>query len=57
MAVVTSKSKLTAYIEQDLLNWFQGYCKEQSRTMSSQVTFMIQQLKKESEKGDHQENP
>jgi hypothetical protein len=51
MVVATNKPKISVYVDQELLEWFQEYCKEQKRSMSSQLSFMIEQLKKQ-EKGD-----
>lgn len=49
MIVATDKPKISVYLERELLEWFQEYCKGQKRSVSAQVGFMIEQLKKQEE--------
>lgn len=50
--VTTQKPKLSVYLEPELLEWFQAYCKTQERSISAQLVFMIKQLKQEFESKD-----
>ena len=45
MMLATQKPKLSVYLDQELLEWFQGYCKTQERSISAQIAYMIKQLK------------
>lgn len=47
MVVATDKTKISVYLEPDLLKWFQEYCKTQNRSVSAQVGFMVKQLKEQ----------
>ena len=52
MTLATQKPKLSVYLEPELLEWFQDYCKAQERSISAQVVFMIRQLKQVEERND-----
>ncbi|MBD2099244.1 CopG family transcriptional regulator [Trichocoleus sp. FACHB-591] len=45
MTLATDKKKISAYLDEPLLEWFQEYAKKQKRSVSSQISFMIEQLK------------
>ena len=52
LTVATDKPKVSVYLDEDILVWFQAYCKKQKRSVSSQIGYMIEQLKlEEEEKG------
>ncbi len=50
--MTTDKPKVSVYLDGDILVWFQAYCKRQKRSVSSQIGYMIEQLKEEEEKGN-----
>jgi len=52
LPLATQKPKLSVYLEPELLEWFQEYCKAQERSISAQVVFMIRQLKQSEESND-----
>jgi hypothetical protein len=49
LTVATDKPKVSVYLDGDVLVWFQAYCKKQKRSVSSQIGYMIEQLKSEEE--------
>jgi hypothetical protein len=49
LIVATDKPKVSVYLDGDILAWFQGYSKKQKRSVSSQIGYMIEQLKLEEE--------
>jgi macrodomain Ter protein organizer (MatP/YcbG family) len=49
LTVGTDKPKISVYLEEDVLLWFQKYAKKQKRSLSSQLCYMIEQLKSEEE--------
>jgi hypothetical protein len=49
VAMAENKPKISAYLEPDVLEWFQEYCKKQKRSMSAQVSLLVEQLKKREE--------
>jgi hypothetical protein len=51
LTVATEKPKVSVYLDGDILVWFQAYCKKQKRSVSSQIGYMIEQLKLEEESG------
>jgi hypothetical protein len=57
MAVATQKPKLSVYLDQETLDWFQGYCKTQERSISAQIVFMIKRLRQEVEENDRLSKP
>lgn len=42
---IIGNRKISVYLEPELLEWFQEYCKTQERSISAQLVFMIKQLK------------
>jgi succinate dehydrogenase flavin-adding protein (antitoxin of CptAB toxin-antitoxin module) len=50
MTVATTKPKMSVYLDQDLLEWFQQYCKQQKRSASSQIVYMIEELREKNQK-------
>lgn len=47
MTVATDRPKISVYMEPELLEWFQNYCKAQKRSISAQVNFMVEALQSE----------
>jgi metal-responsive CopG/Arc/MetJ family transcriptional regulator len=43
-------SRTSVTIPESLLVWFQDYCKKQKRSVSAQISFMIEQLKEQEER-------
>lgn len=43
-------SRTSVTIPESLLAWFQDYCKKQKRSVSAQISFMIEQLKEQEER-------
>ncbi|MGB3207817.1 MAG: hypothetical protein WBB28_22770 [Crinalium sp.] len=40
-------SRTSVTIPEPLLEWFQDYCKKQRRSVSAQISFMVEQLKEQ----------
>jgi metal-responsive CopG/Arc/MetJ family transcriptional regulator len=51
-SVSEKMSRTSVTVPESLLQWFQSYCRKQKRSVSAQISFMIEQLK-ESEKPDN----
>lgn len=40
-------SRTSITVPESLLEWFQSYCERQKRSVSAQISFMIEELKEE----------
>lgn len=45
-------SRTSITVPESLLEWFQGYCEKQKRSVSAQISFMIEELKEEKSSGE-----
>lgn len=52
-------SRTSITVPESLLEWFQSYCERQKRSVSAQISFMIEELKeaKASDDGDRGSEP
>ncbi len=49
-ALTEKMSRTSVTIPESLFEWFKEYCNKQKRSVSAQISFMIEQLKESEEK-------
>lgn len=50
-------SRTSITVPESLLEWFQGYCEKQKRSVSAQISFMIEELKEAKSVDDSDRKP